>query len=93
MSSNIKFIVSISGLFILWVITAFIAIFSGSYDISPFDAFSDINELTQTIFFKIRIPRVLMATIAGGTLAMAGAALDSDVRVDVDGRLSEPFWQ
>jgi len=87
MSSNRKFIISISGLFILWLITAFIAIFSGSYNISPLDAFSDINELTQTIFFKIRIPRVLMATIAGGTLAIAGAALQALFR----NPLASPF--
>jgi len=87
MNSNRKFLVSISALFILWMITAAIAIFSGSYSISPVDAFSNLNDLTETIFFKIRIPRVIMATVAGGTLAMAGAALQALFR----NPLASPF--
>ena len=87
MGSKKKFTISIFLLFLLWIVTAFIALFSGSYSISPLEAFSNLNELSETIFFKIRIPRVLMATIAGGTLALTGAALQALFR----NPLASPF--
>jgi len=43
--------------------------------------------LAGTIFYKIRIPRVLMATVAGGTLAICGAALQALFR----NPLASPF--
>ncbi len=87
MSTNRKFIISISALFILWLIVALIALFTGTYSIGLLEALSNTDDLTNTIFFQIRIPRVLMATIAGGTLAIAGAALQALFR----NPLASPF--
>jgi iron complex transport system permease protein len=87
MSTNRKFLISVSLLFVLWIIAALIAIFTGTYSIGPLEAFSNFDELSKTIFFKIRIPRVLMATIAGGTLAITGAALQALFR----NPLASPF--
>lgn len=87
MSSNRKFLISMALLFILWLIVVFIALFSGTYSIGPLEALSNTDDLSNTIFFKIRIPRVLMATIAGGTLAITGAALQALFR----NPLASPF--
>jgi len=87
MSTNRKFLISVGLLFILWIIVALIAIFTGTYSIGPLEAFSNVDELSKTIFFKIRIPRMLMATIAGGTLAITGAALQALFR----NPLASPF--
>ena len=72
MQANKKFFISIILLFILWVIVAAVGIFTGTYDVGPIDAILNPDELSKTIFLNIRIPRVLMATIAGGTLALSG---------------------
>lgn len=87
MSSNKKFVLSIGLLFILWIFTALISIFSGTYNIGLLDAITNVDDLSKTIFFEIRIPRVLMATIAGGTLALTGAALQALFR----NSLASPF--
>ena len=87
MSTDRKFIISVVLLFILWLIVALIAIFSGTYNIGPLDAILNRDQLSKTIFFDIRIPRVLMATIAGGTLAISGAALQALFR----NPLASPF--
>ena len=87
MSSNRKFIISILLLFILWLAVVCIALFSGTYSIGLFEALSNTDDLSNTIFFKIRIPRILMATIAGGTLAITGAALQALFR----NPLASPF--
>ncbi len=87
MSTSKKFLISMALLFILWVLVVFIALFSGTYSIGPLDALTNTDELSNTIFYKIRIPRVLMATIAGGTLAIAGAALQALFR----NPLASPF--
>jgi iron complex transport system permease protein len=82
-----KFIISLSVLFLLWVVTAVISVLSGTYDMSHLDALLRGDELASTIFYKIRIPRVLMATVAGGTLAICGAALQALFR----NPLASPF--
>ena len=87
MSTNRKFVISMLLLFILWILVAIIALFSGTYSIGPLEALSNSDDLSNTIFFKIRIPRVLMATIAGGTLAITGAALQALFR----NPLASPF--
>ena len=87
MSTDRKFIISVVLLFILWLIVALIAIFSGTYNIGPLEAILNRDQLSKTIFFDIRIPRVLMATIAGGTLAISGAALQALFR----NPLASPF--
>jgi len=87
MSTNRKFLISVGLLFLLWIIVASIAIFTGTYNIGPLEVFTNFDELSKTIFFKIRIPRMLMATIAGGTLAITGAALQALFR----NPLASPF--
>jgi len=82
-----KFLVSISLLFLLWLLIASIGVLSGTYDTNPFTALFKGDELANTIFFKIRIPRVLMATVAGGTLGICGAALQALFR----NPLASPF--
>ena len=44
-------------------------------------------ETTPTIFWQLRVPRVLLGFLAGGTLAMAGAALQVVLR----NPLAEPY--
>lgn len=87
MHADKKFFISIILLFILWVIVAVISIFTGTYDVGPIDAIFNPDELSKTIFLDIRMPRVLMATIAGGTLAICGAALQALFR----NPLASPF--
>ena len=74
MNANKKFIISIGILSIIWLVIALIGIFTGTYEIGPIDALLNPDELSKTIFLNIRVPRVLMATLAGGTLAISGAA-------------------
>ncbi len=87
MSTSRKFLISMALLFILWILVAVIALFSGTYSIGPLEALSKTDDLSNTIFFQIRIPRILMATIAGGTLAITGAALQALFR----NPLASPF--
>jgi iron complex transport system permease protein len=87
MNTNKKFYISVALLFLLWIVTALIGIFAGTYEIGPIDAILNGDELSKTIFLKIRIPRILMATIAGGTLALSGAALQALFR----NPLASPF--
>lgn len=82
-----KFILSISLLAVLWVFICLVSIFSGTYGMIPLQDILAGDELANTIFFKIRIPRVLMATVAGGTLAITGAALQALFR----NPLASPF--
>ncbi|KRT62954.1 MAG: transport system permease, iron complex transport system permease protein [Candidatus Dadabacteria bacterium CSP1-2] len=77
MNAKNKLITSISVLFLLWILVAIISIFTGSYELNPFKAIFSGDELSRTIYFRIRIPRVLMAAVAGGTLAIAGASLQA----------------
>ncbi len=72
---------------VLWVLISLVSIFSGTYGMLPLKDILGGDELTNTIFFKIRVPRVLMATVAGGTLAIAGAALQALFR----NPLASPF--
>src|SRR3990170_4005657 len=77
MNAKNKLITSISVLFLLWILVAIISIFTGSYELNPFKAIFSGDELSRTRYFRIRIPRVLMAAVAGGTLAIAGASLQA----------------
>ncbi len=87
MNSRKKFLIAVSLLLVLWLAVSLVSVFIGTYGwVSPGTIFSG-NELASTIFFKIRIPRVLMATIAGGTLAISGAALQALFR----NPLASPF--
>ncbi|GIW47531.1 MAG: iron ABC transporter [Deltaproteobacteria bacterium] len=72
-----KLIVSLTFLFILWILTVWISLFSGTYEFNPVEVFSGNDEMLKTILLKIRVPRVLMASIAGGVFAISGAALQA----------------
>lgn len=87
MNASKKFYISIAVLSLLWLAIALISIFTGTYEIGPIEAILNPDELSKTIFLNIRIPRVLMATIAGGTLALSGAALQALFR----NPLASPF--
>lgn len=87
MQADKKFSISIILLFVLWLIVAAISVFTGTYNVGPIDAILNPDELSKTIFLNIRIPRVLMATIAGGTLALCGAGLQALFR----NPLASPF--
>jgi iron complex transport system permease protein len=87
MQARKKLIFSLSSLVLLWILISLASIFIGTYDINPIRAILSGNELAKTIYFKIRIPRILMASIAGGTLALAGAGLQALFR----NPLASPF--
>ena len=61
-----------------------IAMLIGSEFINPVSVARDIissnNSMQSEIFLKLRIPRVLMAFIAGGVLAMTGAVFQAILR-------------
>ncbi|MGB7292727.1 MAG: iron ABC transporter permease [Thermodesulfobacteriota bacterium] len=87
MQARKKLIFSLGSLILLWIIISLTSIFIGTYDINPISAILSGDELAKTIYFKIRIPRILMASIAGGTLALAGAGLQALFR----NPLASPF--
>jgi iron complex transport system permease protein len=87
MQARKKLIFSLSSLILLWIIISLVSIFIGTYDINPIRAILSGDELAKTIYFRIRIPRILMASIAGGTLAIAGAGLQALFR----NPLASPF--
>lgn len=77
MNAKKKLVASSIFLFLLWLLTAAISIFAGTYEADPIKALFSDDELSRTVYLDIRIPRVLMATVAGGTLAIAGAGLQA----------------
>lgn len=87
MQARNKLTLSLSSLTLLWIAICLVSMFAGTYDTNPIRAILSGDELAKTIFFKIRIPRILMASIAGGTLAIAGAGLQALFR----NPLASPF--
>jgi iron complex transport system permease protein len=77
MNAKRKLIISLSILILLWVLVSVISIFTGTYELNPFKAIFSGDELSWTIYSRIRIPRVLMAAVAGGVLAISGASLQA----------------
>jgi len=77
MSAKKKLVISFTLLFLLWIVIAGISVFSGTYKADPISAIFSGDELSRTIYFQIRIPRMLMAAIAGGVLAISGASLQA----------------
>lgn len=80
-SRNVAPIVS---MVILAIITVFISFFLGRYSISPYEVFllvrerlfgvlSGLTSSQQTVFFNIRLPRVLTAFLVGGMLSLSGS--------------------
>ena len=64
---------------------SFVALWSGYQSIDWSQLFSD--ETARTIFFRLRLPRVVLGLIVGGSLAGVGAALQALFR----NPLAEPF--
>jgi ABC-type Fe3+-siderophore transport system, permease component len=77
MNAKRKFVTSLILLFLLWFLVAAISIFLGTYDANPIRALFSGDEISKTVYIEIRIPRVLMASVAGGTLAISGAGLQA----------------
>ncbi|MCI0454212.1 MAG: iron ABC transporter permease [Candidatus Dadabacteria bacterium] len=77
MKAKKKLVTSLGILFLLWIIVAVVSVFTGTYEMNPFKAIFSGDEMLRTIYFQVRIPRVLMAAVAGGTLAISGAALQA----------------
>src|SRR3989304_8009538 len=76
-----RWLSSASLLVILSLITVFLSMLFGSDALRPREIISaflarvtgnDVSEVTRTILFQIRLPRILLAAIAGGSLAGAG---------------------
>ncbi len=72
-----------SFLFVLLLLTLFIAALLGSEKLS----FFDLNEQQKAILFDIRLPRILLGASVGASLALAGAGLQSLLR----NPLAEPY--
>ena len=87
MNAKKKLLICLALLFILWLLVAAISIFAGTYDINPVKTLISGDEISETVLLNIRIPRVIMATVAGGTLAISGAALQALFR----NPLASPF--
>ena len=76
-------------LLILLIFTCIINLINGSVNISISEAFqiighqlfetypAELDEAKSTILFSIRIPRILLGLLVGGTLAVCGACLQS----------------
>lgn len=70
------------GLFVLFL-CALLSLRSGAVDLAWPDFFAlltgrDVGDpLLQTVLFELRLPRVLFAIIAGGALALSGAAMQA----------------
>lgn len=60
----------------VWVLALFGVPFLGDRVVSPAELLAG-DEIATTIFWKLRVPRVLLALVAGGGLAMAGAVLQT----------------
>lgn len=81
----------------LAIVSPFIAIGFGSMDISYREIFAavcnglggdcDVSALKQRIIFELRIPRTLLAFLAGAGLSLAGAVLQTVTR----NPLADPF--
>ncbi|MCK5760378.1 MAG: iron chelate uptake ABC transporter family permease subunit, partial [Candidatus Delongbacteria bacterium] len=62
-------------LFIILIIFFSMSLFFGNSIIFPADIFN--SDTIYEIFFKIRLPRALLALITGAVLAMSGAVFQS----------------
>ena len=71
---------------LVWIVLIVHGIISGSFDIRIGDVFSIIGEkfgvsvssvddLSKSVFFHLRLPRILLGLLIGASLSIAGAAL------------------
>jgi iron complex transport system permease protein len=73
-----KLVRGVAATMALALVAAWIALAVGAVPLD-FSAIADGGS-TQTIFFQLRLPRVVLAGIVGGALAIAGAALQPALR-------------
>jgi iron complex transport system permease protein len=77
----------LAALALLWLIVLVVAPFAGSHTISPGAVWSGEDATAATIFWQLRLPRVLLALLAGGALAVSGVAYQTVFR----NPLAEPY--
>ncbi len=77
----------LGALFALMLLAAAVALVSGEQAISLSTALSDGDSTDATIFFRLRLPRVLLALLVGAALASSGATLQALMR----NPLADPF--
>jgi iron complex transport system permease protein len=53
----------------------FCSLQAGSVSLNPLKVFTDFSSKDFAIFFHLRLPRTLLALLAGGTLGLCGAAM------------------
>ncbi len=69
-------------IFIITIITMFISLFIGRYNIPVFkflNGFS-LNSMEKSVFYYIRLPRILLVMGVGAALSIAGASYQSTFR-------------
>ncbi len=71
----------------IWLIILLFSLSSGTFELTIFKDFNSLSEIDRKVLFGIRLPRILMASIAGGALAVCGAALQAMFR----NPLASPF--
>jgi iron complex transport system permease protein len=76
---------ALAALFVVLLVSALVALSSGFQPIGWSDLRSD--ETARTIFYRLRVPRVVLAMMVGSSLASVGAALQALFR----NPLAEPF--
>ena len=77
-TSEHRFVRRLIFLFLFLIVCALIALWAG-YEPMSYSRLRD-DEVTRSVFFRLRLPRVVMAGIVGATLAAVGAALQAMFR-------------
>src|ERR1035438_3511056 len=77
--------VALAALTVVLALSVVTGLLVGSQRIHPTELFSD--PFMRTLFFRLRLPRVLMGLLIGASLALAGAALQALFR----NPLAEPY--
>jgi iron complex transport system permease protein len=84
-ATGARLAVALAILTVVLLLSVITGLLVGNQRIHPQDLFSD--PFTRTLFFRLRLPRVLMALLIGASLALAGGALQAMFR----NALAEPF--
>ena len=87
MKARNKLIITSIALILLWIVIVLLSLSHGTFDLNIFKNISSFTDVDRKIFLSIRLPRVLMASIAGGVLAICGASLQALFR----NPLASPF--
>lgn len=64
-------------LFLGLVFSSFVSVLWGAVEIDLFSIFTNIHSLESSVFFQIRVPRVLLAVLLGGSLAWSGVVVQT----------------